>query len=413
MITRRNFTRAAAALIGASAFTQAPVAYAKAPGEKRLIVIVLRGAMDGLHALAPYADKDYRKIRPGLALTAPGGDRPVIDLNGSFGLHPALAPMKPLYDAKQLAFIPAASTQYRARSHFEAQNMLETLGSAPYAMKTGWLNRALLTMNAGDTRLGLALGPSVPLILYGNAGVRTHSESRLPEVSEDFMARIGAMYDSDPAFHNAIAQSMEEQAMEGQAKTGMMSENDMMSAGDMMSDMSMDDMRLRPNNLGDTTLAAATLLKASDGPRVAVIEAGGWDTHFAQERRLTALFEDLSEGIVTIKTQLGDVWDDTAVVVVSEFGRTARENGSNGTDHGTGGLAIVAGGNVKGGQILGTYPGLSSAALFEDRDVMPTSSVESIFKTILRNHMGITERALDTKVFPDLKAIKPMGGLIV
>lgn len=415
MITRRNFTRSAAALFGGSALSRFPVAYGRAQTDKRLIVIILRGAMDGLHALAPYGDKDYAKIRPGLALQAPGGDRPVIDLDGSFGLHPALAPMKPLYDRGQLAFIPAASTQYRARSHFEAQNLLETLGSAPYVMKTGWLNRALMVMSGGDERMGLALGPSVPLILYGKAGVRTESESRIPEVTDEFMSRISAMYDSDPAFHKAIAQAMEEESKTGMMARDMTSANmaseDMMSES-MMSDMSeMGDMRLRPNNLGDTTFAAATLLRAADGPRVAVIEAGGWDTHYAQERRLTALFKDLSEGLVTIKSELGDVWTDTAVVVVSEFGRTARENGSNGTDHGTGGLAMVAGGSVKGGQILGTYPGLSSAALFEDRDLMPTSSVEGIFKAVLQQHMGLSERALNTAIFPDLLAIKPMDNL--
>ena len=402
MINRRHFTRGAAALLGASAMTQLPVAYANAPTQKRLIVMVLRGAMDGLHALVPYGDKNYAKIRPNLAMSAPGGDKPVIDLNGSFGLHPALRPLKSLYDEGEISFIPAAATRYRARSHFEAQNMLETLGSAPYALKTGWLNRALMSLNYGDARMGLALGPSVPLILFGKAGVRTYSESRLPEVTEDFMSRIGTMYDSDPAFHRAISQAMEDM----NPPAGSMTDSD----GSMMSDM--DEMRLRPNKLSDTTFAAATLLKAEDGPRIAVIEAGGWDTHFAQERRLNAQFEDLSAGIMTLKTELGDVWSKTAIVVVSEFGRTARENGSAGTDHGTGGLAMVAGGAVKGGQILGSWPGLSSSALFEDRDLMPTTDVESVFKSVLRDHMGISERALDTSVFPDLRAIKPMPGLI-
>ncbi len=410
MMNRRHFTAAATSLLGASLLTRGPVAFAKTPTDKRLIVIVLRGAMDGLHALAPYADRDYAKLRPGLALTRPGGNNPVIDLNGSFGLHPKLTPLKTLFDAKELSFIPAASTSYRARSHFEAQNMLETLGSAPYVMKTGWLNRTLLAMNSGDTRMGLALGPSVPLILFGKAGVRTHSESRLPEVSEDFMDRINAMYDSDPMFHKAISQALEEKEM---ATGGMMSGAEAMSDMTDMSGMTdMSDMRLRPNNLGDTTLAAATLLKDPDGPRIAVIESGGWDTHYGQERRLSALFTDLAAGLTTIKSELGDVWKDTAVVVVSEFGRTARENGSNGTDHGTGGLAIVAGGAVKGGQILGAWPGLSGKALFEDRDLMPTSHVESIFKTLLRNHMGISESAIADKIFPDLKAIKPISGLI-
>ena len=393
MINRRNFTRSALAMLGTSAFSRGPVAFANAPTQKRLVVIILRGAMDGLHALIPYADRHYAKLRPGIALTKPGGRNPVIDLDGSFGLHPALAPFKALYDAGELAFIPAAGTGYRARSHFEAQNFLETLGSKPYAEKTGWLNRALISLNSGDDRLGLALGPTVPLILYGMAGVRTHSESRLPEVTESFMARIDAMYDNDPMFHAAISQAM---ANDESPSDMMMGEN----------------MRLRPNRIGDTTEAAATLLKNAGGPRIAVIESGGWDTHFGQERRLDSLFKELGSGMATLKSELGDVWSDTAVIVVSEFGRTARENGTNGTDHGTGGLSVVAGGAVKGGQILGSWPGLSATALFEDRDLMPTTSVESIFKSVLRDHMGISERALDTQVFPDLRAIKPLPGLI-
>jgi len=408
MMNRRHFTRSAAALFSASALTRFPVAYAKAATDKRLIVMVLRGAMDGLHALVPYGDKDYAKIRPNLAMSAPGGDNPVINLDGSFGLHPGLKPLKSLYDAGEISFIPAAATQYRARSHFEAQNMLETLGSAPYALKTGWLNRALLSLNYGDARMGLALGPSVPLILFGRADVRTYSESRLPDVTEDFMSRVGAMYDSDPAFHKAISQAMEDMQPTGAAMSGDMSGD--MSGGMMMSDM--DDMRLRPGKLSDTTLAAATLLKAADGPRIAVIEAGGWDTHYAQQRRLAGLFEELSAGIMTIKSELGNAWKDTAVVVVSEFGRTARENGSAGTDHGTGGLAMIAGGAVSGGKIMGTWPGLSSSALFEDRDLMPTTHIESVFKSVLRDHMGISERSLDTQVFPDLRAIKPLPGLM-
>lgn len=393
MINRRTFTRSALAGLGSAAFARGPVAFAKAPTDKRLIVIVLRGAMDGLHALAPYADRDYRKLRPGLALTKPRGDNPVIDLDGSFGLNPALSALKPLYDAGEVTFIPAASTQYRQRSHFEAQNLLETMGSSAYALKTGWLNRTLNSLNGGDARLGLALGPTIPLILYGSAGVRTHSESRLPEVTEGFMTRINAMYDGDPMFHDAISQAMETQ---GADETMMMGE----------------DMRLRPNRLGDTTLAAAKLLKEPNGPRIAVIESGGWDTHYGQERRLTALFKELAGGIVTIKSELGNVWDDTALVVVSEFGRTARENGTNGTDHGTGGLAIVAGGSVAGGKIGGTWPGLSGSALFEDRDLMPTTHVESIFKALLRDHMGVSERAISEDIFADLKHIKPMDGLM-
>ena len=182
MLNRRHFAKLTAAGIAASAVA-APV-FAKVPTEKRFILVNLRGAMDGLHALAPYADKDYHKLRPTLGLGAAGTDRHILDLDGSFGLHPALEPLRTLYRANELLFVPAVSTRYRQRSHFEAQNMLEGGGISPYEQKTGWLNRAILQMGVSPNRIGLSLGPTLPLIMQGHADIRTWSDSRLPEAGQ-------------------------------------------------------------------------------------------------------------------------------------------------------------------------------------------------------------------------------------
>ena len=387
MLNRRHFAKLTAA--GLMTIAIAPPIFADAPTEKRLILINLKGAMDGLHALAPYADSAYHKLRPTLGLGAPGTDRGVLDLDGSFGLHPALKPLQSLYRAKELLFVPAISTQYRQRSHFEAQNMLEGGGSSPYEQKTGWLNRATLEMGGTPHRIGLSLGPTIPLIMRGQADIRTWSDSRLPEADEGFLSRVSALYEEDPVFHKAFAQAQD----------------------DKTNSAMMDNMRLGNGRLELSTRAALAILKEKNGPRIAVIEAGGWDTHYAQDRRLTKLFGELASSISLIKKQLGPIWRDTAVMVVSEFGRTAAENGSKGTDHGTGGLAILAGGLVNGGKIRGVWPGLSMTALLDARDLAPANHLESLFKSTLIEHLGLSDSQVADTVFPGLNTLKMMENL--
>ncbi len=381
MLTRRLFTKLSAAGLLSNA-AASPV-FAFAPTEKNLILINLKGAMDGLHALVPYADSDYRKLRPTLGLSGPGTKGGVLNLDGHFGLHPALQPLRALYFSKELLFIPAVSTQYRRRSHFEAQNMLQGGGASPYQQKTGWLNRAMIQMGMSPSRLGLSLGPTLPLIMQGRADVRMWSDSRLPQAGEDFLTRVGALYDDDPVLRKAFTQAQEDTA-----------------SASMMSGM-----RLGNGRLELKTRAAVSILKENNGPRIAVIEAGGWDTHYAQERRLNKLFAELALAILLIKTELGESWKNTAVMVVSEFGRTAAENGSKGTDHGTGGLAILAGGSVKGGEIRGKWPGLSSRALLDNRDLAPANHLESVFKSTLIEHLGLSDSQVADHVFPDFESI--------
>lgn len=388
---RRQFLQAAGAT-AMTAFMQTSTAFARTPGDNRLVCIVLRGALDGLHALPPYADADYRSLRPLIAVPKPGEEKGAIDLNGYFGLHPGLAPLESLYAAKELLFIPATATRYRRRSHFDGQNMLENGSGKPFGARDGWLNRAIVGMNGGNRRLGLALGPSLPLLMQGPASVQTWAPSSLPKADGEFLHQLARVYAGDPLFASALADA----------------------TGAIKPKLSRNMMRGRtPRNqqFAVAAKAAAQLLARADGPRIAVMDMQGWDTHFGQDNRLTRLFGQLSEGIADLKLGLGDAWAKTAILVVSEFGRTAAENGNRGTDHGTGGLAMIAGGAVKGGRIAGRWPGLSAKNLYEGRDVRPMNDFESIFKAALIGHMGLRENFVEDKVFPGSRNTKMMEGL--
>lgn len=390
MIDRRLFLQQSG-VTGLTAIIAAPrVALAAAPTENRLIVIVLRGGLDGLHALPPYADPDYRRLRPTLAVAAPGNDSGALYLDGSFGLHPALVPLLPMFSAGEFLPIPAVATRYRRRSHFDGQNVLETGSGKPFGARDGWLNRAITGLNAGDRRLGLGLGPATPLILQGEARIQTWSESRLPEVDEDFLSRLAFTYEADPLFGQALA--------------------DIRNKPNTTDGMQMGKSRTpRNKEFEKAATAAATLLAGSDGPRIAVIESLGWDTHFGQTRRLADLLGQLARGIVSLRDGLGNSWQKTAIIAVSEFGRTAAENGTRGTDHGTGGLAMLAGGAVQGGKIGGTWPGLSPAGLYENRDLRPTTGIESIFKAALIEHMGLSRSFVEDTVFPGSRGTPPLS----
>lgn len=390
MLDRRLFLQGAGAGL-VSTLAGARLAVANAPTRNRLVFIVLRGGLDGLHALQPYADKNYRTMRPTLAGALPGAEKGVIDLNGYFGMHHALAPLQALYDARELVFIPASATQYRQRSHFDGQNMLENGSGKPFGARDGWLNRAITGMNENNRKLGLALGPAVPLILQGAAHVQTWAQSSLPKADEDFIMRLSRVYATDPLFAAALADA----------------------TGTIKPDLDKNDMARVPRNrqFAIAAKAAAQLLAREDGPRIAVMESQGWDTHFAQETRLSNLLGQLAQGILDLKQGLGQAWSKTAVIVVSEFGRTAAENGSRGTDHGTGGIAMLAGGAVAGGRIGGLWPGLSQKALYEERDVRAVNDYVSLFKAALTIHLGMELAVVEDRIFPASAKAKPMQGL--
>lgn len=387
---RRRFLQGSGAAAVLAALGRARLAFAGAPTENRLVFILLRGGLDGLHALPPYGDADYQALRPRLALGAPGTEGGALELDGRFGLHPALAPLHPLYAAQALLFIPAASTRYRKRSHFDGQNMLENGSERPFGARDGWLNRALGSLGDGTRAGGLSIGPAVPLILQGEARIRTWSAGSLPKADDDFLQRLTAIYEGDALFARTFA------AARGAPTPAM--------AG-------MTDAPARNRSFVTATRASAELLAAPDGPRVAVMDSNGWDTHFLQERRLSVLLGDLAQGVLALRSGLGAHWARTAVIVVSEFGRTVAENGSQGTDHGVGGLAMLAGGAVQGGRIAGRWPGLSAGDLHEGRDLRVTSHYESIFKAALIARLGIREGILEETVFPQSRGAPPMEGL--
>lgn len=385
---RRSF------LIGSGASLMATLAasgvsFARAPTENRFVFVFLRGGLDGLHALAPYADADYRRLRPRLALERDA----LIDLDGYFGLHRSLGPLEPLWRRGELALVPAAATQYRDRSHFDGQNMLENGAGHPFGADDGWLNRAIAGLNGGDRRLGLSLGPNVPLILQGEADVQSWSHDSLPDASADFLRQVQAIYQQDrlfaDAFHDAQGALDPDIDMSG------------MRGGDIGNDV----------NFPIAAAAAADLLAQPEGPRIAAMDLSGWDTHLNQPFRLRRLLGFLAEGLLALRDGLGPDWARTVVLVGSEFGRTAQENGSQGTDHGTGGLAILAGGAVSGG-IHGRWPGLTPQSLFEGRDVQALNPYEGIFKSVLTAHLGLDAGYVEDRVFPNSRALSPMRGVL-
>ncbi|MCA2011262.1 DUF1501 domain-containing protein [Cereibacter sphaeroides] len=392
MLNRRSFLRLTGTGLAyagvAGALTASGAAFASAPTDNRFVFVFLRGGLDGLHALVPWADADYHRLRPQLGAPLRPSEGGSIDLNGYFGLHQDLSALMPLWQSGELSFIPAATTRYRDRSHFDGQNLLENGTGRPNGARDGWLNRAIVELNGGDRRLGLSLGPSVPLILQGPAPVQAWSNEQLPDLDEDFLQRLAVVYRHDPAFQSALAAAM----------------------GTPEPDMSAD--APTRDNFVIAARAAADILAAPEGPRIGVLEMSGWDTHYGQPGRLPRLFQRLSEGLLALREGLGQDWSRTVVMVASEFGRTAAENGSQGTDHGTGGLAMLAGGAVRGGQIAGNWPGLSAAALFEDRDLRAVNAYESVFKTILIQHLGLDAGFAERVVFPESQSLAPFEGIL-
>ena len=371
-----------AALLGLSSVATmggASLALASAPGEKRFVVVIQRGAMDGMAAVVPHGDPGYIALRG----AAPDG---LLDLGGFYGLHPALAGMHVLYQAHELLPVHAVAGPYRVRSHFEAQDYLES--GADHRMNSGWLNRAVGAMGGS----ALAVGVSVPLLLRGSASVSNWAPHGLAEPPPELYAAIAAMNQSDPIIGPAILAGLKERGFSDRTLMGQTPENNR-------------------NAFPAVASAAGVLMRAPDGPRIAAMEIGGWDTHTAQANRLTGPLKQLDQGMVALKTGLGDAWKHTVVLIMTEFGRTARMNGTGGTDHGTGGVAFVLGGAVKGGRVQATWPGLAPNQLFENRDLAPTTDLRSVAKGLLASHLGLGAPALE-QVFPGGSVATAMRGLV-
>lgn len=397
ILPRRRFLKWSAAM-GCSAAASpllTPVSLASAPGERRLIVIILRGGMDGIDVLRPWGDPDFAGHRPTLAAAATGADQ----LSDDYGLHAGLDTLRPLWAAGDLAFVQATSTPYRdKRSHFDGQDLLEagTVDLAPMGRRTGWLNRILPHLPGAEERTAFALGREDMLLLTGGAPVSNWSPEVDLTLSSQGLRLLELMMQSDPAMGAAMAEAIALAGSDGDSVTFEMSEDAMMD--EMMADAK--EARTGKTHLKIADFAAEQLQGAS---RIASFSIGGWDTHANQHRALNAPLARLSEVILRLKQQLGaPVWDQTSILCMTEFGRTVRENGTRGTDHGTGGTMIMAGGAIRGGRIYGDWPGLAEADLYQRRDVMPTSDVRAWAAWAMHDSFGLPKSVLERDVFAGL-----------
>jgi uncharacterized protein (DUF1501 family) len=389
-ISRR--TALISALGGAAALSFPRFAFAQ-DTQKRLLVVILRGGLDGLSALPPVGDPDYASLRGRLAVPT-SGEGAALPLDATFALHPSLAKMHDMYAAGELLPMHACATGYRERSHFDAQNVLETGAGAPFARAEGWLNHALGALPRSRTEMAMALSAQAPLILRGATPISTWSPSALPEVAPDTLSRLMALYQArDPQLAGVLSSAL--------ASNGVAMES---GAADM-------------NARGYRQLApiaqiCARFFKDPAGPIAAVIDMGGWDTHANEAGTLTRNLAALDAGVDAFKTELGPAWRDTAVLIVTEFGRTAAPNGAGGTDHGTAAAAFLAGGAVAGGRVLADWPGLSRRALRDNRDLAPTTDIRAVCKGVLADHLGAPSSALDADAFPDSAEIRAIPHLI-
>ena len=369
----------------------ARVAFGQAPGDRRLVVLLLRGALDGLYAVQPYGDPGLAELRQPLILPEPGQEGGLLDLGGRFGLHPGFVNLHEMYRANEALVLHAVAGPYRNRSHFEAQDLLE--GGTGERLTSGWLNRALEALpSSQQARAGLAIGTGVPLLLRGPVPVGAYAPPGLDHPSPDLMYRLAALQEADRRTGPIFA--------EGMRARGFVAQTLGASATDR-----------ERSTFARLCAATGRLLAERNGPRVAALEIGGWDTHSAQANRITGPLRALDEGLGQLKAALGDAWRQSAVLVVTEFGRTARVNGNMGTDHGTGTVAFVVGGGLAGGQVVVDWPGLGSGALFENRDLQPTRDLRSVAKALLRDHLRLPEGAV-AKAFPDSQSVAPMRGLL-
>jgi uncharacterized protein (DUF1501 family) len=378
----------------------ARLALADAPTDARFVLAIQRGAMDGLHAVPPYGDPNYRALRGNLALADDGGVDGVLDLDGKFGLHPKLTELKSWYDRGELAVVHAVATPYRERSHFDGQDLLENGTAQPHAGNSGWLNRAIGLMGGGDRRLGLALGSEVPLALRGETAVASWAPEKLPAAQADFLNLVQAMYAKQPALEAALRQAIDADQMASQA---------IGTGGGMMQSGPRNAARILADSGGK-------LLAQANGPRIAVLELQGWDTHtnqgLGENGRMAQALQQMNEAMAALKSSLGAAWSKTVVMTATEFGRTARPNGSNGTDHGTATAVFLGGGAVEGKRVIANWPGLDSAKLYQNRDLAPTTDFRSVAKAVLQAHLGLPQDALDRVVFPQSGGAKPLAELM-
>ena len=374
--------------------------------DPRFLTIILRGALDGLATVAPVGDPDWQALRGDNALSL--SDKvPALKLDNFFALNPAMPNLHGMFEAKEAIIVHASATPYRERSHFDGQDLLESGLSKPGASESGWLNRALAALAPGgriDPRgsKAFAVGPVTPLVVRGPAPVLSWSPQRLMPASEDTVHRLLDLY--------RHADTKLASVLEDNAK--------------LSANKQADGMAQKPGAAGPAQVRAyfseaagnaTKFLAQPDGPRVGALALDGWDTHFNEgiaQGRLSQLLGSLDAALAAIKSNMGAAWRDTVVALATEFGRTARINGTAGTDHGTATVALLVGGALKGGRVIADWPGLKAADLYQSRDLKPTTDLRAVLKGVLKDHLRADERALAQSVFPGSDGVRPMAGLV-
>ena len=400
---------------------------------KKLVVIICRGGMDGLSVSPPVGDPNYQALRGPIALAPFGQPGGALPLDDTFGLHPALASVHRLALKGEARIAPAVATPDRARSHFEAQDVLESGGAVVYGTTSGWLNRSLEAMGPAGKVQAISIGATAPLLLRGKVeaaswapGGGAERDHRLPGILQD-------LYANDPLLSQALASGLSTESMAkvatADATQALMGDTAMASAAQPAGDGAMMAARatqgqpaaagrVNPRQNADQArklgATLAGLMTQPDGKQVAGVSFDGFDTHANQgaaQGQLAGRLTYLDAFLDGLVTGLGPAWKDTVVVTATEFGRTAHVNGTGGTDHGTASTALVLGGGLKRGGIIGDWPTLQQARLFENRDTAPTMDMRGLFKGVLAQHMGVDRRALDTVIFPDSAAVAPAAGI--
>jgi uncharacterized protein (DUF1501 family) len=376
--------------------------------DPRFLAIILRGALDGLATVAPVGDPDWVALRGDQALTF-DGKTPPLKLDDFFALNPAMPNLQRMFQANEAIIIHACATPYRERSHFDGQDLLESGLPKPAASESGWLNRALAGLTPGGrvdpkgSRV-FAVGPVTPLVARGPAPVLSWSPQRVQPAGDDTVARLLELYrHSDVKLASVLEDNSKLLAIE--------------QSGDM-------GMGQKPGGPGPAQVRAyfseaagnaAKFLAQPDGPRLGALALDGWDTHVNEgiaNGRLSQLLGALDDALAAVQTNMGAAWQDTVVVLATEFGRTAHINGTDGTDHGTATVSLLAGGALKGGRVIADWPGLKSADLYENRDLKPTTDLRAVLKGVLKDHLRADDRALAQNVFPGSADVKPMAGLV-
>jgi len=381
MIARRQFLSASALGVGAL-FVAPGLALATVPTDRRFVFIIQRGAADGLDIVRPTGDPSFTGLRGDLVGDLSAGTR----LDSMFTLHPALAQVGKMYGQGQALFVHAVASPYRDRSHFDGQNVLETGGAQPYAVRDGWLNR-LVSMLPRSSDEAIAIAATVPTALRGSVQVASFAPSALPQAADDLMTRVTALYDADPQLHPVWSAALETKNLASNIGASQ-----------------------DPASLGRLT---ASFLTKPNGPRIAMLETLGWDTHNAQKNRLANQLKNLDAMLAAMRDGLGAAWANTTVLVATEFGRTVAVNGTGGTDHGTGSVAMLVGGAVKGGRVISDWPGLAPGKLYQARDLRPTSGLDALIAGAAAESLALDPEHAGRSLFAQATSDRPMTGLII